>query len=775
MTVAGKINTLTLLVAFAAGALLSGMAIHRDYVLTKERLLERAAQQLQNQTYLQMAIYYGDPGQQKEALGKVVATSPAIRFATLFDVAGKRQRTIRQPGAPDYEHVSLAQLRAELTPVTQGLATRDTDIVPAGYTSLAAITGGEQLWDITLPVFSVLSPLDQGLRIEDFGKAMASAADSRSQYVIGYVHVGVSRTLLLAQLLPQAGLALALSLGFVALCALLSFAVTRRITAPFTAIVRMADDIAAGRSVKPRGLEKSGELKELVGLLNGIIGDFRNRTTRMEVDHQLLSMKVEERTSQLSKRNAELNKAVEEVTQTRDRLHQLAYYDSLTALPNRRLFTEQLDLLLRLAKRNDEFTALLFLDLDNFKRINDSLGHSAGDLLLREAAKRLHRCVRASDLVGVSVDPAPGIDVSRLGGDEFTVVLNQVSDPDSPAVVARRLLDAFAQPMIIGGHEVVVTPSIGIAVAPRDADTVEGLLKAADTAMYHAKTTGKNNFVFYRKDLDATSVERLTLENQLRKAIEREELVLYYQPQIDTLTGNVVGAEALMRWQHPEHGLVPPFKFIPLAEEMGLIGELGEWGLERACRQMVELQAEGLALPKVAVNVSALQFTPSFIERVSLVLSQTGLLPRRLELELTEGIMMNGAESTISGLKGLKDLGVKLSIDDFGTGYSSLSYLSRFPLDELKIDRSFVVDLENSENDASLVIAIIAMARSLNLALVAEGVENHEQYRFLRQHGASVIQGYLFSKPVPLEELKPMLQPGYFREQIRRIDPPEAA
>ncbi|MCB1842160.1 MAG: EAL domain-containing protein, partial [Halioglobus sp.] len=419
--------------------------------------------------------------------------------------------------------------------------------------------------------------------------------------------------------------------------------------------------------------------------------------------------------------------------------------------------------------------ALLFLDLDNFKRINDSLGHSAGDLLLREAAKRLHRCVRASDLVGLNVDPAPGIDVSRLGGDEFTVVLNQVSDPGSPAVVARRLLDAFAQPMIIEGHEVVVTPSIGIAVAPRDAATVEGLLKAADTAMYHAKKTGKNNFVFYRKDLDAASVERLTLENQLRKAIERDELVLYYQPQVDTLTGNVVGAEALMRWQHAEHGLVPPFKFIPLAEEMGLIGELGEWGLERACRQMVELQAEGLALPKVAVNVSALQFTPAFIERVSLVLSQTGLLPRRLELELTEGIMMNGAESTINGLKGLKDLGVKLSIDDFGTGYSSLSYLSRFPLDELKIDRSFVVDLENSENDASLVIAIIAMARSLNLALVAEGVENHEQYRFLRQHGASVIQGYLFSKPVPLEELKPMLKPGYFRDQIRRIDPPEAA
>jgi diguanylate cyclase (GGDEF)-like protein len=413
--------------------------------------------------------------------------------------------------------------------------------------------------------------------------------------------------------------------------------------------------------------------------------------------------------------------------------------------------------------------ALLFLDLDNFKRINDSLGHSAGDLLLREVGKRLTACVRDSDVVAHYVESNARIDVSRLGGDEFTVVLNQLDSTESAGVVARRLISALIKPMIIDGHELVVTPSIGIAVAPQDAENVEELLKSADTAMYHAKSSGKNNFLFYNSGMDAAGVERLTLETDLRKALERNELVLYYQPQVDTLTGSVVGAEALMRWAHPEQGLIPPFKFIPLAEEMGLIRALGEWGLQEACRQMIEFQGMGLDLPKVSVNVSALQFNKSFIARVGEVLHETALKPSRLELELTEGIMMDDTDATINALDELKEMGVSLSIDDFGTGYSSLSYLSRFPLDELKIDRSFVVDYDKSRNDSSLIIAIIAMGRSMNLQLVAEGVETDGQYHFLRQHGAHIIQGYLFSPPVPAKELVPMLSPGYFRERISQI------
>jgi diguanylate cyclase (GGDEF)-like protein len=414
--------------------------------------------------------------------------------------------------------------------------------------------------------------------------------------------------------------------------------------------------------------------------------------------------------------------------------------------------------------------ALLFIDLDNFKRINDSLGHSSGDLLLREVAKRLTWCVRESDVVAHYIESSSRIDVSRLGGDEFTVVLNQLDSAESAGKVAQRLLDMFTQPIAIEGHDLVVTPSIGIAIAQDEAGTVESLLKAADTAMYHAKTSGRNKYMFYNSNMDAAGVERLKLENELRRAIERKELALHYQPQINTLTGTVTGAEALMRWPHAELGMIPPFKFIPLAEEMGLIGALGEWGLQEACRQMVELQALGLELPKVSVNVSALQFNQSFIKRVTEVLATTGLRPMRLQLELTEGIMMDNKEATLGALSHLKELGVQLSIDDFGTGYSSLSYLSRFPLDELKIDRSFVIDFDKSQNDASLVIAIIAMARSLRLQLVAEGVETREQYHFLRGNGASVIQGYLFSKPVPFDELKALLAPGYFKEQIAQLN-----
>jgi len=349
-------------------------------------------------------------------------------------------------------------------------------------------------------------------------------------------------------------------------------------------------------------------------------------------------------------------------------------------------------------------------------------------------------------------------------------VLNQIEDADSAAVVAQRIIKSLSEPMTIEGHELVITPSIGIAIAPRDAGDVEGLLRAADTAMYHAKSAGKNSYLYYNSEMDAAGIERLHLETDLRKAIDRDELVLHYQPQVDTESGTVIGAEALVRWEHPQQGLIPPFKFIPLAEEMGLIGALGDWVLEQACHDMIELRAAGLKLPKIAVNVSALQFNPRFIQHVEDVLYQTGLEPNALELELTEGLVMDNSHATIRSLKALKDLGVSLSIDDFGTGYSSLSYLSRFPLDELKIDRSFVIDFDKSENDASLVIAIIAMGQSMNLKLVAEGVETHEQYHFLTQNGAKVIQGYLFSKPVPIAQLRPLLKPYYFLNQIQMIN-----
>lgn len=623
---------------------------------------------------------------------------------------------------------------------------------------------------------SRVNPIRTDISRSEFVAALTSPDPVKSLHVVSYAHLGISRTLLLASVLPSLLFALVLYLVFMAIAGMVTFALTRRISSPLSRLARMADDIASGKVDDSLQLEASGEVKEVASLLSTIIGGLNVQKKRMDVDHRLLSMKVDERTEQLSKRNDELKRAVSEITKTKDRLRQMAYFDSLTALPNRRLFTEQLALLLRLAKRNNQVLALLFLDLDNFKRINDSLGHSAGDNLLREVGLRLASCVRDSDIVSHYVEEEelskldPRIDVSRLGGDEFTVVLNQIEKPEDAGLVAQRLLESMARPIMVDGHEVVITTSIGIAIAPRDAEDVEALLKAADSAMYRAKAQGRNNFTYFDREMQDAGVERLRLESDLRRAIERDELILHYQPQVDTRSGDVVGVEALLRWQHPDQGLVPPFKFIPLAEELGLIDELGEWVLKTACEQMVALDRQGHRLAKIAVNVSALEFNENLTARVDRVLRETGLAPTRLVLELTEGIAIEDTGAMTRRLRDLKNLGVNLSIDDFGTGYSSLSYLSRFPLDDLKIDRSFVTDFNKTETDTSLISAIIAMGKSMNLKLVAEGVETREQYEFLTRNGASIIQGYLFSKPVAAEELEKLLRPAFYMPQISDLE-----
>ncbi|NND69805.1 MAG: EAL domain-containing protein, partial [Halioglobus sp.] len=731
MTVASKINSLVIAIVLIGATLFAAITIQREYSYARHQLIRQSYATVQSLQALPVALHFRDTRDQEQLLENLLSTSPTLRYAVARDTVGTPLAQIVNLQNP-LEEVSFPHLRGAESPPEMGLTERRSPELPTEIGAIGALlgplVGGDKLWDLTIPVFSLVNPLDRDVSRADYAQTLAASHADSSRHVVGYVHLGLSRAMLLRQTIPAVSGILALAGAFGLLSLVLGLMVARRISAPFRTLVKVADDVSAGRAIKTRGLEKNAEFRDIVALLNSIIGGLNTYKTQMDVDHQLLSMKVQERTAQLTRRNEELNQAVREVTQTRDRMRRLAYYDSLTALPNRRLFTEQLDLLLRLGKRHDETLGLIFIDLDNFKRINDSLGHSAGDLLLREVGKRLATSIRESDLAAHFSDAKAEIDVSRLGGDEFTVVLNRLDSPEAASKVAQRLLDVLGEPMTIEGHEFVITPSIGIAIAPRDADTVEELLKAADTAMYHAKGAGKNNFMFYSSDMDAASVERLTLENDLRKAIERNELVLHYQPQVDTETGAVIGAEALMRWEHPERGLVPPFKFIPLAEEMGLINAIGEWGLVEACRQMVELQAEGLDLPKVSVNVSALQFNAGLVRQVYDALARTGLKPGRLELELTEGIMMDGSESVTEALAALKELGVQLSIDDFGTGYSSLSYLSRFPLDELKIDRSFVVDLDKGPNDASLVVAIIAMARSLGLGLVAEGVETHEQY-----------------------------------------------
>ena len=770
MTVTGKINTLVIALSLFACAVLTAYTVITQYHTQRDNIRVQSRAEVQGQNHLQLDIYFNDTVALKRSLSKFSLKS-AIQYAILRDVHGTPVARAGLGMLTSQELNNFEQLRDGISPTEEGFRPHSPLQYSGENTLLALLTGGEKIFDMTIPIFSVVNPLEEELTRSDFAYALAAPSSVDSLHVIGYVQLGISRTTLLASILPFAATVILMALAFVILCASISNFVTRQITTPFSRLAHMAKKVASGQTSRPLKIEGSNEIKEIATILNGVFTVLKSHKAKMDVNHQLLSMKVEERTSQLSKRNKELNKAVMQVTETKDRLRQMAYFDSLTALPNRRLFTEQLSLLLRLATRNNQMLALLFLDLDNFKRINDSLGHAAGDRLLREVGMRLSGCIRESDVVAHYVESdGSRIDVSRLGGDEFTVVLNQIESTESAAIVAQRILDALNVPMIIDGHELVITPSIGIAIAPHDASDVESLLKAADTAMYHSKHNGRNNFLHYRTDMDATGVERLKLETDLRKAIERNELILHYQPQIDTESGTVVGAEALVRWEHPEHGLVPPFKFIPLAEEMGLMAELGDWVLEEACNQMVTLRDRGYHLPKVAVNVSPMQFNTRFISYVEKILCKTGLPSSSLELELTEGLVMDNSNETIKALTDLKALGVSLSIDDFGTGYSSLSYLSRFPVDELKIDRSFVIDFDKSDNDASLVIAIISMAKSLKLKLVAEGVETHEQYYFLTHNGASVIQGYLFSKPVPANELRPLLAPYFFLNQIRMIN-----
>ncbi|MEH6585436.1 MAG: EAL domain-containing protein [Halioglobus sp.] len=767
MTIAGRINTMVVAIVISMTLLVSGFASVREYRLERDRLLDQLTDEASRRPDLALYLYFENEQALRSSLQRLI-DPPPVQYGIIHKAQGgivMRHPATAAPVAPP-----MSLLRQGISAADSALMSLNGQDEPVSRGLLGALLGSDRYFQLTLPVTSAVNPLAKKVSQEEFLLAATRPETDKVRHVIGYLQLAVSQRGLLLQVLPGILLVMGACMAFAVLCLALSLSLTRRITSPISRLAKLADGIASGKLEEPVKVSGGGEVEEIAAILNGVITGISNYKKEMDVDHQLLSMKVDERTSQLSLRNDELSKAVQQVTRTKNRLRQMAYYDALTSLPNRRLFTEQLSLLLKLAQRSKQTLALLFLDLDNFKRINDSLGHSAGDLLLREVGQRLSSCVRDSDVVAHYVDPTAKIDVSRLGGDEFTVVLNQVDKPESASLVAERLMSALSKPMMIDGHELVVTPSVGIALAPEHASDVEGLLRCADTAMYHAKATGKGTYLFYDTSMEEAGLDRLTLENDLRKALDNDELVLFYQPQVDTLSGKVVGAEALLRWMHPEQGLIPPFKFIPLAEEMGLIGEMGDWVIREACEQLKAFAGRGVSLPKVAVNVSALQFTPSFTRRVKSILEETAADPATLELELTEGVVMGDTNASVLALSELKEMGVSLSIDDFGTGYSSLSYLSRFPLDELKIDRSFVIEANNSEQGGSLVRAIIAMAQSLGLSLVAEGVETDEQYRFMTTEGAHVIQGYMFSKPVPADELEPMLAPWHFQEQIKELE-----
>jgi diguanylate cyclase (GGDEF)-like protein len=439
--------------------------------------------------------------------------------------------------------------------------------------------------------------------------------------------------------------------------------------------------------------------------------------------------------------------------------HLLAYYDGLTGLPNRRMYKEQLSQALGRAEYRGRPLATCFLGLDGFKRVNERLGHDGGDRLLREVGRRLNRSVRFSDAVARSQPLGQDSPISRLGGDEFTILLTEVSDPQDAARVARRVLKAISEPFAIDGHEVFTSASMGIAIFPTDGRDAEELLRNADTAMYCAKNRGRNDFQFYTKSMNAEASRKLHLETRLRQALKRRELRLHYQPILDAAGGMLVGAEALLRWDDPEMGIVRPDEFVPIAEEVGLIVPIGEWVLRTACTQGREWNEAGFPELRVAVNLSGHQLRQSnLVETVVRVLEETSLSPDRLELEITESTIMQDDEGTLAAFEELHQMGVGLALDDFGTGYSSLSYLRRFSLTRVKVDRSFVKGIPADQYDGALTTAVIGMAHSIGLKVVAEGVETPEQADFLREHDCDELQGFLFGRAVPAEEFSQLIE-----------------
>ncbi|MBV6341998.1 sensor domain-containing protein [Candidatus Magnetobacterium casense] len=432
---------------------------------------------------------------------------------------------------------------------------------------------------------------------------------------------------------------------------------------------------------------------------------------------------------------------------TEQRLQYLAHFDSLTDLPNRTLFYDRLGHILGHSRRYNQMFALLFLDLDGFKFVNDSLGHDMGDLLIKMAAARLPKCVRASDTV------------AHVGGDEFVIILPLVEKAREAALVAEKIHEAFSTPFHLDTHECFITLSIGISIYPSDGDDVDTLLKNSDIAMYQAKEKGRNTYQFYNSEMNTRALRRLKLENNLRKALERNEFIIHYQPKIDLNSWSVCGVEALIRWINSQYGLISPAEFIPLAEDTGLIIAIGEWVLRTACAQAKQWLDAGHTGLLMSVNLSARQFTSqNLVLLIENILQETGLPAGFLELELTESVVMDDAESAIKILRDIKTMGVHVAIDDFGMGYSSLSYLKRFPIDRLKIDKSFVRDITTDPDDEAIATAIIAMSHSLKLKVIAEGVETNGQLEFLRSLNCDEAQGYLFSKPLPVKDIEAYLK-----------------
>lgn len=604
---------------------------------------------------------------------------------------------------------------------------------------------------VSIPILSPVNPLESELSPLAFRQLEVEQQGNGARFIVGYIETAVHAQQLWATLSESATrILLAITAALISTLLVLRM-LSHSISQPLermAAIAHAINDDALPKKVR-LPIHRKDEIGDIAKVLNNVIDGVHRIKAKHNVDQTLLSLRMDAASRKLSK-------AEQEVTRTQSQIQKVAYFDSVTGLPNRRLMLEQLGMLMSIAARERKHLGVLLIDLENLRRINESLGRDAGDKVLRVISNRIADTVRSSDVVSRDEQPR---DIARVGNDEFCILLHGIDQPKDAQRAADRLMTELSKPIEFGKQSLQVKCFMGLAIAPDHGRKPDELLRAADVAVNDARARGHYQPNLYQQAMAEQGSERFQLEVDLRNAEFEQEFELHYQPQINAETGELTGVEALVRWQHPERGNVPPFKFITIAEETGVIVDLGNWILDRACRDLIAMRAQGIDIPKLSVNVSALQLTEHFIEYVASTLSRHNLEPTAVQLELTESLLVNDLDIVLERLTRLRyEVGVRLSVDDFGTGYSSLAYLSRFPLNELKVDRSFVLAMEQDESAAKVTGAIIAIAKQLELDVVVEGVENPETYTQLRSFGAYVIQGYLFSKPLPQAELQQFIK-----------------
>lgn len=756
-------------VSLAAGFFITASALfllvlQQQYQQHLTLTFERSEALIKDKPELPYAIYRRDSAA-LHTLADRLAAIPNVTGAAIHDA---RNTTLATAGAEGMSLPPLLAIRGDLTIADSGTVVLQDGEARESRGFWQSLTSGGAL-HISIPVVSATNPNRDNLSLASFS-AMAQSAAGNARNVMGYAQLAVDTRAILSHGYSAALQALALMLLAALVCGVPVFLLVRKVTAPLDDLNRFAGELSSGKPIGEMNIPESREFHPVANALNQIIKDVQKHKQEADMDRKLLNRKVDESENKLLEQDDQLTRAAQEIVAAKHKLRKITFYDSLTELPNRALFQEQLQLILNADDRNGKPLALLFLNLNSFHRVNDSFGYSVGDLVLKEVARRLTQSLHPDGAAADNNASETRAEVSRTGGDEFALILDPVDKPDAAAVVAQRVIDQVSAPMQILGQDIVVSPSIGIAIAPRDAEQVDDLTRAAGVALSNVGENPKGAYCFYSDELTSKGMDHLKLEADLRKAVELNELTLVYQPQIDAVDGSIACAEALLRWTHPEHGEISPADFIPLAKKAGLIEELGRWTLLTACNQLQKFRDRGLDLPRVAINIASDQVGPELVMQVCQALEASRMTPESLELGLSEIILMEAGSEAAKSLRDIKELGVHLSLDNFGISATPLSHLSLCPLNELKIDRHIVNNCHENPRNASLVKAIVAIAEALDLRIVAEGVESKEEFNALIEAGARMLQGFLFSKPVAASELQRQLEiPWPYMSQLQQL------